>query len=50
MTVTAIASSPADVAQGKNLRGKHALAKADRGNDLPTNPSCPPFSSSLLLL
>lgn len=50
VTVIAIASSLADVAQGKNLRSKHGLAKADGCNDLSTNPSCPPFSSSLLLL
>lgn len=50
VTVIGIASSPADVAQGKNLRGKHALTKADGCNDLSTNPSYPPFSSSLPLL
>lgn len=50
VTVIAIASSLADVAQGKNLRGKHALTKADGCNDLATSPSCPPFSSSLILL
>lgn len=50
MMVIDTASSPADIAQGKNLRGKHAVAKADGCNDLSTNPFCPSFSSSLLLL